>query len=332
MRTFNRSLVTVIGCLLILSACSGGGSSDDDNSNTPTPNGRLYVSDLNEGRILSFSNANSVDGNIVPITTVEAINFPAGLAIDSANDYLYVADSGGVAIAVFHNASTVTGNTVPDRRITGSLGFPLDLVFDAANDRLFASSLQGINIYDNVSLLNGLTVPSRRITGQAAGVLFYDASADRLFSRTGSSIHVYDSASTTDGTHAAEVDRTLAGASTGLGTSEGMFIDSQDRLYVSEQPANSRILIWNNASTVDGDLAPDRIVAGAATGLTNPRYMFIDPMTDELYVINNDPDAVYVFSDAGTLNGNIAPARTLTGAATLLTNLPYGLTVDTTRN
>ncbi|MEM7562563.1 MAG: hypothetical protein AAF353_05880 [Pseudomonadota bacterium] len=337
MKTFNRSLIAAVGMLLLLSACSGG-SSSDDNNNMPAANGRLYVSDFDANRVFSFSNANSVDGNMTPITVLAGANttfdFPAGIAVDTANDYLYVANVDQSSILVFHNASTVTGNIAPDRTITGgSLINPVNVVYDNSNDRLYVAGNHGINIYDNASMQDGATAPSRSITGQSiAGGLFYDATSDRLFGRNQASVFVYDSASSANGTHAAEVDRTLTGMATNLGVGEALFVDTQDRLYVSERNSSQSVLVWNNASTVDGNLAPDRILVGAATGFNEPYGLFIHPATDELFVANQIPKAVYVFSDAGTLDGDIAPIRSLTGAATQLTNTPFGLTIDTTRD
>ena len=338
MKTFNRSLIAAIGMLLLLSACSGGSSSDDNDNNTPAPNGRLYVSDFNANRIVSFFNANSVDGNMTPITSLEGANTtldgPAGIAVDTLNDYLYVANGRQNSIVVFHNASTVTGNIAPDRSITGgSLNFPVDVAYDNSSDRLYVAGDHGVNIYDNASMQDGATAPSRSITGQSIGsALFYEVASDRLFARHASSIFVYDSASSANGTHAAEVDRTLTGMATNLSGGEGLFVDAQDRLYVSERSSSESVLVWNNASIVDGNLAPDRILAGAATRFNSPEGLFIHPTTDELFVANRSPRAVYVFSDADTLDGNIAPIRSVTGAATQLTNQPIGLTVDITRD
>ncbi|MEO7794043.1 MAG: hypothetical protein ABIV06_04660, partial [Thermoanaerobaculia bacterium] len=62
----------------------------------------------------------------------------------------------------------------------------------------------------------------------------------------------------------------------------------------------------------DGVAAPVRSISGAATGLTDPFSVAVDPVHDEIYVVNGT--SVRVF--ARTASGNVAPLRVLSGAAT----------------
>ncbi|MDQ1347442.1 MAG: hypothetical protein QG573_813, partial [Acidobacteriota bacterium] len=57
---------------------------------------------------------------------------------------------------------------------------------------------------------------------------------------------------------------------------------------------------------------PLRSITGAATGLTDPFSAAVDPVHDELFVVNQT--TVRVFSRTAT--GNAAPLRVLAGAAT----------------
>lgn len=143
------------------------------------------------------------------------------------------------------------------------------------------------------------------------------------------SILSYDNANSVSGS--ATVSRTIIGAATTLSTQGGIFVDvANDRLYVANASANS-ILVFNNASTRNGNTAPDRTIAGAATTLNGPADVFLDVTNDRLYVANYTADSILVFNNASTANGDIAPDRTVAGAATSLDG-PAGIYVDTTRN
>jgi DNA-binding beta-propeller fold protein YncE len=323
---------------------SGGGDSDSDSSGSSggvtvaaTPTGILYVSSRAGGRIASFGNAENADGILPPRTLLEGtntlFNSPGGLAIDAGRDHLYVAGFGSNIIHIFHDASTATGNTAPDRTISTNLNVPKCVSLDTINDRMFVLNNDSIGVYDSVSTLDGAVAPNRSISALPTGSLgcYYDVATNRLYiSILNAGIFIYDNASTANDTHAASVSRSVAGALTGLVGGRGVFVDSADRLYVSEQFASDSILVFDNASTVNGDVAPSRTLSGAQTMLFGAREILINPVTDELFVANSNGNNVLVFANASTINGDVAPVRTLSGAATLL-NSTYGIALDITR-
>src|SRR6267378_2061222 len=107
---------------------------------------------------------------------------------------------------------------------------------------------------------------------------------------------------------------TISGAATLLDTPLYILVDStNDRLYVADPgnptTGNPSILIWDNASTKTGNVAPTRNINGAATTLLQPVDMALDSGRNLLYVI--DGQDVLVFSSASSSSGNVAPARTL---------------------
>jgi DNA-binding beta-propeller fold protein YncE len=103
---------------------------------------------------------------------------------------------------------------------------------------------------------------------------------------------------------------------------------ARNRVYVANFLGNS-ILAFNNARTVSGDVAPDRSISNTVTPIS-PVGLFIDPISDRLYVTSDN--SVLVYDNASGLSGaNITPNRTLTGVSTTL-NAPTGIFVDTTRN
>ena len=67
-----------------------------------------------------------------------------------------------------------------------------------------------------------------------------------------------------------------------------------------------------------------RVIQGAATGLFRPRGLFVDVLSEELFVAERESDAIYVFER--TASGDVAPLRTISGSNTSL-DRPRGLTV-----
>jgi len=121
--------------------------------------------------------------------------------------------------------------------------------------------------------------------------------------------------------------RTISGAATGLAQPIGLAVDT----------VNQEVLVANESSitvysrTADGNVAPLRIISGPATGLLNPAGLAVDTVNNEILVANIgstavDSSSITVYSR--TANGNEAPLRTISGAATGLAR-PVGLAVDT---
>ncbi len=79
-----------------------------------------------------------------------------------------------------------------------------------------------------------------------------------------------------------------------------------DRLYVANRDDVS-ILIFDNISTKNGNVAPPGHIAGAATTFAAPTDVALDKGRDLLYVA--DGTDILVFDSASTRNGNVAPSR-----------------------
>lgn len=102
---------------------------------------------------------------------------------------------------------------------------------------------------------------------------------------------------------------TISGSQTLLDGPEYLLIDaSADRLFVSNA-GGGQILIFEKASTRNGDSAPDRTIGGITTGLTSPVDLELDAGRNQLYVA--DGSAVLVFDSASTINGDVAPVRSI---------------------
>jgi hypothetical protein len=101
----------------------------------------------------------------------------------------------------------------------------------------------------------------------------------------------------------------ISGANTQLSAPRHLFMDApDDRLYVPNQ-GNSSILVFDAISTLNGNAAPTRVIAGDVTELVAPLDVALDPGNNLLYVA--DGASVLVFSSASTITGNAPPVRTI---------------------
>jgi hypothetical protein len=104
------------------------------------------------------------------------------------------------------------------------------------------------------------------------------------------------------------------------------------KLYVSNSGGGS-ILRFDNAFTASGDATPAATISGANTTLNSPSFMTLDTAADRLYVANTGDLSVVIFDGVSTKTGNvnIAPTRTIAGAATGLL-LPTDVALDKGRD
>jgi 6-phosphogluconolactonase (cycloisomerase 2 family) len=99
----------------------------------------------------------------------------------------------------------------------------------------------------------------------------------------------------------------ISGASTQLSNPQYIFLDaSADRLFVANANA-SNILIFDNASTLNGNIAPTRAITSAS--LATPTDVALDKGRDLLYVADNNQ--ILVFASASTVNGLTTPVRSI---------------------
>jgi DNA-binding beta-propeller fold protein YncE len=186
--------------------------------------------------------------------------------------------------------------------------------------------------YNNANTVSGSTAPDRTLSGASTTLndpraVAIDMPRNQLYvaNTSSNSILVFNTARTVNGD--AVPDRTITNtAPTLLSLPTSIYLDvANDRLYIASS-GNDAILIYDNASTVSGDIAPDRELVGAATTISGPTGVALDATRDRLYVTNIN-NQILVFANAGSTNGNIAPVGTISGASTTLNN-PGALYVD----
>lgn len=318
----------LFGALLAVAGCSGG---DDD----PAPAMTLYVAGGQFPAIHAF--ASTAAGNVAPDRLISGasttLSSPFGIDHDSRTDSVFATTFASVVI--YDGASQKTGNIAPSRLVTGaSTGFNVanSIAVDEGRDLLYVGGGHGVSVFANARTVTGDVAPARVIAGgatQFSGLerrIHLDAAHDRLYVAvpSGPRVLVFDAVSTKNGDVAP--DRVISGASTTFLFPWGLAVDAQrDLVYVGDQGDNS-VMVFANASTATGDVAPSRKIQGAATLIAGVSDIFVDEGTDTIYVADADSDAVLVWSAASTRDGDVAPTRSIAGASTGL-NYPGGLTV-----
>lgn len=144
------------------------------------------------------------------------------------------------------------------------------------------------------------------------------ATAGKLYvtNQAGNSIVRFDNALNATGNVAPGAQ--INGSSTGLEAPQFVALDTTaDRLYVANaggtsQPAS--VLIFDGISTLSGNAAPTRTIAGANTLFVHPSSVALDQGRDLLYVA--DGVDIYVYT-ASTANGDLAATRDITVSFTI---------------
>lgn len=256
---------------------------------TPTPaapTNRLYVSNQNTNSIAVFASAISTTGNVAPIATIvgaaTTFNGPQYMALDVVHDRLFVANTG-----------------------------------DSAN-------LGTVLIFDSASTLNGNAAPTRTIGGTISGLISpsdvaYDATNDRLYVLDVTDILVYNTISNPAVSGDRLPDRDL----TVPFNLSAFFLDVvNDRLYATDSASNA-IRIFDNVSTIPTSVVgANRTVAGAATNLSHPFGIAMDPAGNLVVSNSGGGGSITVYTAASVATGtspiNAAAIATITGAVTTL--------------
>lgn len=219
---------------------------------------------------------------------------------------------------------TTVLQTTPGGPFTGTI----------APGRLYVAStaVNSILQFDVNNFSNGNLTPAATIVGQATQLngpqfISLDTANDRMYvgNSGANSILVFDNVSTLGGN--VSPARVISGSATTLNRVQGLALDTAgNQLYVANSGTNT-IAVFANVSTLSGNIAPSRILAGSLTALSGPSGLLLDSTGSNLYVANKTGNSIALFQNVGSLNGNIAPAAVLSGSATRL-NAPVSVQLD----
>ena len=240
------------------------------------------------------------------------------VTVTSGPPVLFIANITGNNVTSYEDPATVNGNIAPDTNLQGTqtqLNGTSDIVV-TGDETLIASNFTtpSVTSYENARATNGNLTPDGNVQGAAtllAGptTLAINTGEDLLFvGDVGlDQILVYSGASTEVFNGNLPPTRTIISAA--LNNPFGINFGANDELYVANN-GNANVLVFANASNLNGTVTPDRIITSASFAGANLYDVFID-QDDTIYVVDAT-GFIYTFNNAATLNGTVAPDFTLT--------------------
>ena len=191
--------------------------------------------------------------------------------------------------------------------------------------RIYVSNSGSLARFNSATTLQGDVVPTSYVRGSLTrlaypGYLFYDSGNDRMYVPNGgdSSVLVFDTFSKAQ--ENTPPTRFLSGVGTALSQPVQVQVDStRDLLYVANAGNNS-ISVFSGATSLQGNVAPQRVLGGSSTQITGLTAFHVETDKDRLWVCDGASASILVYDSASTLNGNVPPTRFLRGGNTRLVN------------
>lgn len=265
--------------------------------------------------------------SIVTLSLAAALTLLAA-APAAAQRGIWVANANGDSVTGYE--STLGGDQSPVPEITGTPN-ALDVASSVAGDpvrrELFVSlrGLDSVAVFDFAQ--NGPSTPVRTLSGAATTIdTPWDIEVDHergelyVLSKDASRILVFPITAT-----GGAPIRTIQTSPLWDPLTFDFDLDLIHGEIVIADRTPGAVGLRFFALGANGTVAPLRSIAGAATGLTAPSTVTVDPIHDEVFVVNAN-GTVLVFSR--TVGGNVAPLRMISGAATGFNASAGGLDVD----
>lgn len=284
------------------------------------PGAVFRYDDIADGAVLPLLSFGTDTGDGSGLHAADAITF------EPIENVVYVADSDGQAVRVY--AATAIGNSTPLRTLNPpSIGHPRQVAISratglqlVATDCCVAAYLlkdSGNAVPAQRFLPSGNTVEgSRTRLNHPAGIVLRASSNEIAIPdvASGTGVVLFFSSGCTGN---CGPYRTIEGPTTQLGAAaKGIAFDvARDEIYVlstdsAQAPYGFRISVF--AGGAQGNVAPLRSVAGAATLLDDVHAIAFDPSTDTLYAsVGGDGTPGLVLAFARDANGNTAPQRVI---------------------
>ena len=284
-------------------------------------------------KILVYYNFDSGDqapkGEISGLLT--GLDTPIALALDLVHRELWVV---GLDPAVLVFDMDVMGNVAPVRKIEGAstgLVAPRGVMIDLLHDEVLVTDFQTNSVRAFARTADGNQAPLRTLTGAATGLNgpvlgFLDLVHDELVVPNYSAApRIAFFARTASGDTAPL--RTIEGNLSGVSNPRSTIVNLHtDRVVVSDYDQWA-IRVYQRS--VGGNVGFTGELAGALTELQSPYQIVLTDYGEAVIGTDTAVNARVVVHSL-TSSGNVAPARVLTGPATLLAN-PTGVASDFAR-
>jgi hypothetical protein len=229
---------------------------------------RLFITNRGGSSILSYEDPGSLNGNIRPDTNLQGAQTQLDAASDvvvTAGGALIVSNAGGASLARFDDATATNGNIEPDALVQG------------AATNLFIPLSLALNAGED--LVFAANAPFAAIT-------VYERASESSFNGNLPPVRTINTLTTGD-----------------LSNPSGINFGAGDELYVANR-GRGNILVFANASNLNGDVAPSRIITSNDFGDLVDVFVGRD---DTMFVVDQNGGEVLVFENAATLNGQQTP-------------------------
>jgi len=300
-------------------------------------------------------------GAIMPVRSIlDPYPVVNGVAVDSENNIVAMTDGNRKSLLIYDRTAGSADSeeeTKPLRQMIGpetNIGFVAGIMIDPKKREVFAVNN---DIEDTMLVLpceaKGNVRPSRLLSvpHQAWGLAYSPARKEMAVSvemHNGIVIYKLDA----DGVEAPL--RAMQGPHTGLADPHGIAWDETHNEIAVANHGNFRGLAKNTgqgcapsiatadeeseagefqppsitvyAATAKGDQKPSRTIQGLKTQLDWPMGLAVDPVHNEIAVVNNGDNSVLFYRR--TAVGDVAPVRAIRGARTRISR-PMGLAIDT---
>jgi hypothetical protein len=289
-----------------------------------------YVASFALNEILGFPL--TANGNVSPTVKIAGsktkLNEPSGLAIDPSSGKIFVVNGGyqDRRILIFPKSSN--GNVAP--AVLGGSNVPVQssegLAVDSSG-RLYVSDYTAKAIYVFAAGATGNTAPIRTIAGSATGLtepvgMSLDSHGHLYVAQLRNDTAPIEEFAANANGNAAPI-ATIGGNHTKLLGVQSVVLDKHDRIIV---PNSGSVDIF--AAGSQGNVAPTKIIKGSNTTIVDPVTAGTDPNAS-IYVTNtidiqHAKYSLIVFDS--NANGNVAPARIISGSHTDVIDTIYPTT------
>ncbi|CAF0847103.1 unnamed protein product [Adineta steineri] len=262
----------------------------------------LYVADGGNNRIQKFLSG-QLNGTTIPTGTITLYQ-PTAVVLD-ADGYLFIVDSSnhrliGSGPYGFRCIAACSGQG----SLSNQLNFPIQLSFDSYGN-IFVTDFNNYRIQKFLLITNSCITSTN--TTQSASLVTNSTTA------SSSTLLSYNLPEFTAYTTWSANGITFANTTT-LGTSPyGIFIDTNNTIYVSERSTN-RVQVWHDSSSVP--------IRNLTSGLSSPYSIFVT-INGDIYVDNGGSNTRV---DKWTLNSSTSIS------AMYVKNSCWGLFIDISNN
>ncbi len=322
-----------------LTVSDGNGGSDTDSMivDTEAKATVLFVTGFLSNNVVSFVDPSTLNGNIAPDTNLQGaqtlLDQPSDVVVTASNDMI-VTNFNTPSVTSYVDAETTNGNLTPDGNVFGAatlLNGPTSLALNPGLDLLFVSDINQDVIFvyagASTSSFNGNLAPVRTIATTTSGEInnpvgINFGANDELYiaNNGGGDILVFANASNLNG----DVTPSRIIQSPVFSQVFDVYIDGDDTMFVVEFDLagdQDFVHIFNAASTLNGLTLPDFSLQVVGAGVLSA--IAVDAAGTG-YLVDATENAIFSYDGIATLNGALAPDRTIQGTNTQL-NQPIRL-------